>query len=86
MLIGYNEECWNLTESSVQEAIGLRCNHEEADTRLLLHAKNAAEEEYEPIVIISEDTDVFVLVVANSYHIQALIYQKRGTQVCIAEA
>ena len=86
MFIGYDEECWNLTESSVQEAIGLRCNHEEADTRLLLHAKNAAEEGYEAIVIISEDTDVFVLVVANSYHIQAPIYQKRGTQVCIAEA
>ena len=84
MFIGYDTECWHLIESSVQEAIGLRCNHEESDTRFFLHAKNVAEEGYEAIVIISEDTYVFVLAVSNSYHIKAQIYQRRETQVCIA--
>ena len=53
---------------------------------LLLHAKNATEEGYEAIVIISVSTNIFALAVPNSYHIQALIYQKCGTQVSLAEA
>eukprot|EP00794_Sanderia_malayensis_P020731 gene20733-22764_t len=80
MFIGYDTECWKLTESTAQEATELRCAHEEADTRLLLHAKNAAEEGCEAVIIVSEDTDVFVLAVANRYGIQATMYQKRGTQ------
>ena len=79
MFIGFDSECWNLTESSVQKAIGLRCNYEEVDTRLLLPAKNATEEGYEAIVIFTEDTDVFVSANANSCHIQAPIYLKSGT-------
>ena len=41
----------------------LYCNHEEADTRLLLHAKHASLESQEPILLRSPDTDVLVLTV-----------------------
>ena len=37
------------------------CDHEEADTRLMLHAAHAANCGHETIVIKSPDTDVFVL-------------------------
>ena len=41
----------------------LESNHEEADTRLLLHAKHAANT-YDSVIIRSPDTDVFILCVA----------------------
>ena len=43
--------------------IDLACSHEEADTRLLFHAKHASIESDEPILIRSPDTDVVVLAV-----------------------
>ena len=39
-------------------------NHEEADTRILLHAKHASLESQEPIILRSPDTDVLVLAVS----------------------
>ncbi len=39
----------------------LRSTHEEADTRILLHAKHASVENDAPILIRSPDTDVLVL-------------------------
>eukprot|EP00112_Aurelia_sp_Birch-Aquarium-sp1_P020665 Seg5381.3 transcript_id=Seg5381.3/GoldUCD/mRNA.D3Y31 product="hypothetical protein" protein_id=Seg5381.3/GoldUCD/D3Y31 len=40
------------------------CNHEEADTRLLLHAADAAKQGYKKIMIQTVDTDVVVLAVS----------------------
>ena len=40
------------------------CNHEEADTRMILHAANAAQYGHHNILIITVDTDVFVLAIA----------------------
>ena len=42
----------------------LECSHEEADTRLLLHAAHAAQNGSMNIVICSPDTDVAVLAVS----------------------
>ena len=52
-------------------------SHEEADTRLLLHAKHAADNGYKSVIIVSEDTDVFVLLLAFDKNISATLYQKR---------
>jgi hypothetical protein len=38
-------------------------NHEEADTRLILHACEAADEGYERVLVICRDTDVLLLLV-----------------------
>ena len=40
------------------------CNHEEADTRIFLHAKDAVESGFKTIMINANDTDVLVLAVA----------------------
>ena len=39
----------------------LNCSHEEADTRMLLHTKCVDG----PVVIYSDDTDVFILLLGN---------------------
>ena len=41
----------------------LRGNHEEADTRLILHLCEAVDELYERVLVISGDTDVLLLLV-----------------------
>ena len=80
MFLAFEEECWMLNENTAVEVTALRCNHEEADTRLLLHAKSAAEDISGAVVIVCEDTDVFVLAVACAKDdIDAPLYQKRGT-------
>ena len=53
---------------------------EEADTRLLLHAAHAAQNGYDSVVISSEDTDVFALLLAFSSSIDASLFQKCGTR------
>ena len=79
MYLVYDEICFMLSEQSVEIAENLNANHEEADTRLFLHAKNAALTK-EAIVIVCEDTDVFVLGVANATLINIPLYMKRGSQ------
>ena len=41
--------------------VEMPCHQEEADRRLLFHATHAAREEYQAVVICSEDTDVFIM-------------------------
>lgn len=53
-----------ITNGHCEDIIALRSNHEEADTRLLLHAKYAARPSSR-IVIQLPDTDVLVLIVAH---------------------
>ena len=47
----------------------LPCNHEEADTRMLLHAAHASRQGHSKIMIRTVDTDVVVLAIANFYKI-----------------
>ena len=49
------------------------CSHEEVDTRLLLHVKQATCAGYPEVVIKSPDTDVAVLAVAVSHAIPASV-------------
>ena len=79
LYFGYDEECLKLTKEKVEVAEHLRRNHEEADTRMLLHAKGAAFSN-EAIIIVSEDTDVLILAAAKAFEVDANIYQKRGNQ------
>ena len=41
-----------------------KSSQEEADTRILLHAKHASDQGYTSVIVVSEDTDVFVLLIA----------------------
>ena len=60
------------------EMYEMECNHEEADTRLLLHA-NHSKETNERIIINSPDTDVFVLSIAMQRIINKEIFFMTGT-------
>jgi len=48
------------TRRSVDD-LNLNGNHEEADTRLILHACDAANNGYQRILVMSRDTDVMLL-------------------------
>ena len=41
------------------------CNHAEADTRLLLHAKDAALQGHQNLLILTVDTDVVVISISS---------------------
>lgn len=53
------EKCWKITGESVEEVPEQASSHEEADTRLLLHASHAAQEDHRAVIVVTEDTDVF---------------------------
>ncbi len=61
-----------------QDVPELQCDHEEADTRLLLHSKHAAEA-YDHIIVNTPDTDVFVLCVAMQNTIGKDVHMMTGT-------
>ena len=50
MQLAYDEEYFKVTNENVEEVSYLRCNHKEADTRILLHVKDAV-----PIAIPKAD-------------------------------
>ena len=56
----------------------LKCDHQEADTRLLLHAKHASSANTASI-ICSPDTDVFVLCIATAHEIGCPLFFSTGT-------
>jgi len=51
--------------------------HEEADTRLVIHAKHAAAN-HPTVIVISEDTDVFVILLGMHSEIGKRILLRRG--------
>ena len=75
-----NTECYHITKDSSEEEKDLYADHEEADTRVLLHAKHAADHGYKAVVITAEDTDILVLALALNGTIRCAVYQRRGTQ------
>ena len=65
MYLGYDQECFKLTIESAESVEHLRYNHEEADTQIFLHAKDAVSTK-EAILIVCENTDVFTLAIAKA--------------------
>ena len=66
-------------EVEIEECQELSCDHEEADTRLLLHSKHAAAADFENVVIRSPDTDVFILLLGHNQAIQSNLYFDTGS-------
>ena len=48
------------------------CNHEEADTRMLLHAAHAARHGHSKVVLRTVDTDVLVLAISQMHNLPLL--------------
>ena len=73
------QKVYQINGKAFVEKIDLHSNHEEADTRMILHAQHAASL-YEKVLIASPDTDVFVILIALHTFIDANIYFLTGAQ------
>lgn len=80
--VGQNTTCVslkNVNKSIVVDRIeSLCCDHEEADTRMLLHAKHASEEGFHSVAIRTPDTDVIVILVGLQSQILCGLYVETG--------
>jgi len=77
------KECWKITSERNNQVSELSSSQEEADSWLLLHPPNAAKEGYEVVVVNSEDSDVFILLLgfSNSNNtINTKLYMRCGTR------
>ena len=73
MYVTEGSSCWRIKEDSSEIVPELECSHEEADTRMLLHAKYANG----PVVIHADDTDVFILLLGHC-NVLANMHMKIG--------
>ena len=73
LFITCEKQCFKVTKEGSEVIDELTTNQEEADTRMLLHAKHASSN-YKSIVIVTEDTDVFVICVAIFHQISSNMY------------
>lgn len=85
MYVTSKEKCHRLTSGVShsdpilrQEVAELDCDHEEADTRLLLHSKHAASN-HDHVIIKTPDTDVFILCIAMQKTIGKDLFVMTGT-------
>ena len=76
MYLAYDEQCFRVTTQNVEEVSYLRCNHEEADTRIFLHTKDASQSK-DAIVVICEDTDTDI---KSRHHWCSHLYEKRHSK------
>ena len=82
LFITHGKMCHQVTttiqgEFLIEECEELYSDHEEADTRLLLHAKHAAAD-HPDVIIHSPDTDVFILMLGHKLSIPAAMYFETG--------
>ena len=75
------KDCFIITSEECVQVLFLRCNQEEADTHLLLHSAHATKDGFEAVVIFSEDTDFFIMLLAFHDTIGMQLFQKCGTKV-----
>ena len=74
---------------------GLRSDHEEADTRIVLHARDATIRGYQQINVICRDTDVLVLLLVHLPNPSPAVWMFTGIakrnfyvpvhQICLSE-
>ena len=50
------EQCWRISRVEVFLVDELESSQEEADTRILLHAKHASQNGYKTVIVVSEET------------------------------
>ncbi|KAG1650017.1 hypothetical protein GQR58_028409 [Nymphon striatum] len=77
LMVTTGEQCFKITNDEVTEMTELRSTHEEADTRMMIHAKHAAVN-FRTVVVISEDTDVFVILLSLHSQIGTKVLLRRG--------
>ena len=66
-----------LTRSFCTEVSELK-SYEEGDTRLGLHTKHACDSSIQNVLVVSEDTDVIALLLANVDLLNGYLFQKKS--------
>ena len=79
MFVASQELCFKLTASTYEEVDILATNQEEADTPLFLHAQYAALT-HQSLVILADDTDVFIISLELSSPINNNMYFRHSTK------
>ena len=82
LFVSHGKMCHQLSTNSgedvlIEECEELYSDHEEADTRLLLHAKQASRS-HNHVIIRSPDTDVFILLLGHRSAIPTALYFDTG--------
>ena len=67
------------SDKSREDFEGLASNHEEADTRIILHARDATVKGYSQVNVLCRDTDVLVLLLAHRENLCQNIWMFSGT-------
>lgn len=78
MYVTCDDLCFRLTRDDVIEEDDLKTSQEEADTRVIFHAKHAAPH-VSSIIMVAEDTDIMLLCLAFHRDIECSMYVKCGT-------
>ena len=65
--------------SSRRNVNHLSANHEEADTRLILHGKDACEANFKRMVVVCRDTDVLLLLLYHLGEMDIEVWMSSGT-------
>jgi hypothetical protein len=60
LIFSVTGKCFEITKAAVREVPGLTWSKEEADTRLAVHARHTTGT-HKHVIVILEDTDVFVM-------------------------
>ena len=76
-MVTSGERCFRLTKDDMAEITELRSMQGEADTRMMIHVKHAAAS-YRNVVVVSEDTDVFVILLSLHSQIPTRILLRKG--------
>jgi len=72
------QEVFRITKNTTEKIHELTSNHQEADTRILLHARHASLS-YEEIVVSTPDTDVFLIMLSLISDMNIRLYMLTGT-------
>ena len=79
MFVMCEEKCFKLIQETCAEMQALRSSHEEADTRLLLHAHHTAVND-QSLVVVADDTGVLIICLSLSSAITSNIFIRRETK------
>ena len=71
LFITCGKQCFKVTKDGSEVVDELATSHEEADTRTLLHTKHASSN-YISMVIVTDDTDVFIICLSVFHQISGI--------------
>lgn len=78
LFVSIEGKCIRITRDETTEVLELTCDHEEADTAMILHTYFLSQRNFSHIVINAHDTDVLILLLSCCTKIVAQLYMRMG--------